>query len=149
MLSELEEMLKPGFEADPVFPGSLHRSRHRCGKAECSCQEGRLHEALRLQIRFKDGLANRCLSEEEAAIWRPRTEAYRRIRKAGRAFSKWQREVASLLDALERARRSSEGLGEECLVAVDVEGDNVRVATAYRPDAGEWRDDLKTRRPKQ
>jgi hypothetical protein len=35
------------------------------------------------------------------------------------------------------------------LVAVDVEGDNVRVVTAYRPDAGEWQEDLKTRRPKQ
>ena len=35
------------------------------------------------------------------------------------------------------------------LVAVDVEGDNVRVVTAYRPDAGEWQDDMKTRRPKQ
>ena len=34
-------------------------------------------------------------------------------------------------------------------VAVGVEGDNVRVVTAYRPDAGEWQDDLKTRRPKQ
>ncbi|MBI4569440.1 MAG: hypothetical protein HY719_13680 [Planctomycetes bacterium] len=28
------------------------------------------------------------------------------------------------------------------LAAVDVEGDNVRVVTAYRPDAAEWRDDL-------
>jgi hypothetical protein len=35
------------------------------------------------------------------------------------------------------------------LVAVDVESDNVRVVTAYRPDAGEWEDDLKSRRPKQ
>lgn len=112
-LSELEEILKAGFEADPVFPGSLHVSRHRCGKAECCCQQGKLHEALRLQIRFKDGLANRCLSEDEAAFWRPRTEAYRRIRKAGRAFSKWQRQVAPLLDAIERARRSTEGLREE------------------------------------
>lgn len=34
------------------------------------------------------------------------------------------------------------------LFAVDVEGDNVRVVTAYRPDAGEWRADLKTRRPR-
>ena len=32
------------------------------------------------------------------------------------------------------------------LIAVDVEGDNVRVVTAYRPDAGERQDDLKTRR---
>ena len=34
------------------------------------------------------------------------------------------------------------------LFAVDVEGDNVRVVTAYRPEAAEWQDDLKTRRPK-
>ncbi len=32
------------------------------------------------------------------------------------------------------------------LFAVDVEGDNVRVVTAYRPDAAEWQDNLKTRR---
>ena len=32
------------------------------------------------------------------------------------------------------------------LVAVDVEGDNVRVVTAYRPDAAEWHEDLKSRR---
>ena len=35
------------------------------------------------------------------------------------------------------------------LVAADVEGDNVRVVTAYRPDTGEWQDDLKTRRTQQ
>lgn len=35
------------------------------------------------------------------------------------------------------------------LVAVDLEGDNVRIVTAYHPDAGEWQDDLKTRRSKQ
>jgi Domain of unknown function (DUF4258) len=32
------------------------------------------------------------------------------------------------------------------LFAVDVEGDNVRVVTAYRPDPAEWQPDLKTRR---
>jgi hypothetical protein len=32
------------------------------------------------------------------------------------------------------------------LFAVDVEGNNVRVVTAYRPDPGEWGPDLKTRR---
>ena len=35
------------------------------------------------------------------------------------------------------------------LFAVDVEGDNVRVVTSYRPDPGEWQPDLKTRRPKR
>ncbi len=33
------------------------------------------------------------------------------------------------------------------LFAADVEGDDVRVVTAHRPDAGEWQDDLTMRRP--
>lgn len=32
------------------------------------------------------------------------------------------------------------------LFAADVEGDNVRVVTSYRPDPGEWEPDQKTRR---
>ncbi len=35
------------------------------------------------------------------------------------------------------------------LFAVDVEGDNVRIVTSYRPDRGEWQDDMKTRRPRR
>ncbi|MGH2361220.1 MAG: DUF4258 domain-containing protein [bacterium] len=33
------------------------------------------------------------------------------------------------------------------LFATDVEGDNVRVVTSYRPDPREWQPDLKARRP--
>ena len=43
------------------------------------------------------------------------------------------------------ARQGSEAL--HVLFATDVEGDNVRVVTAYRPDPGEWQVDLKARRP--
>lgn len=32
------------------------------------------------------------------------------------------------------------------LIAADVDGDNIRIVTAYRPDLAEWEDDLKTRR---
>ncbi|HEX9842240.1 MAG TPA: DUF4258 domain-containing protein [bacterium] len=32
------------------------------------------------------------------------------------------------------------------VMAVDVEGDTVRIVTAYRPDPAQWEDDLKTRR---
>lgn len=35
------------------------------------------------------------------------------------------------------------------LFAVDVQGDNVRVVTAYRPDLEEWEEDMKTRRVSQ
>lgn len=44
------------------------------------------------------------------------------------------------------ARRQGEAF--HVLFAADVEGDNVRVVTAYRPDPGDWQPDLKTRRPR-
>ena len=113
-LLELEPLLKPAFQREPVFPGTVRVSRHRCGKSWCHCAKGRdLHESLRLQIRFKEGSASRCLSEEEAAFWRPRTEAYRRLRKGAQSFRKWHKEVLEVLDAIERTRRSLDGLSEE------------------------------------
>ena len=33
--------------------------------------------------------------------------------------------------------------------ATDVEGDNVRIVTVYRPDSSEWESDLKTRGPQK
>lgn len=35
------------------------------------------------------------------------------------------------------------------LFAADIEGDNVRVVTSYRPDPGEWQADFSIRRPKR
>ncbi len=37
----------------------------------------------------------------------------------------------------------------QVLFAAEVEGDNVRVVTAYRPDQSEWQVDLETRRPRR
>jgi hypothetical protein len=42
------------------------------------------------------------------------------------------------------ARRPGDAI--DVLFAADVEADNVRVVTAYRPSLDEWNDDLKTRR---
>ena len=41
---------------------------------------------------------------------------------------------------------NSRASGFHVLFAADVEGDNVRIVTAYRPDPNEWATDLRTRR---
>ena len=38
------------------------------------------------------------------------------------------------------------GVNFHALFAVDVEGDNVRIVTAYRPNPNEWETDMRTRR---
>ena len=41
---------------------------------------------------------------------------------------------------------SSADTGFHALFAVDIDGDNVRIVTAYRPDPAEWEADMRTRR---
>jgi len=73
----------------------------------------------------------------------------------GSPFSGWSNPLNSwrLILMKNTSRATSLGrTGDETLhvlVAVDVESDNVRVVTAYRPDASELQDDLRTRRPKK
>ena len=43
-------------------------------------------------------------------------------------------------------RAKSEGGVFHALFAADVDGDNVRIVTAYRPNPAEWESDLKTRK---
>ena len=113
-LSELEHLLAPAFEYDPVLPGVVTVSKHRCGNSGCACtREGKLHEAVRVLIRFKEGYATRSLCEENLESFRARTEAYRRLRKAKVELRTWQKELVRLLDEIERARRSLDGLSEE------------------------------------
>ena len=113
-LADLERLLQPAFETESVLPGVVTVSRHRCGNAGCACtREGKLHEAVRILIKFKDGYATRCLSEEEVCSFRPRTEAYQRLRLARSNLGKWHKEVIELIDRIERERRSVEGLSEE------------------------------------
>jgi hypothetical protein len=40
----------------------------------------------------------------------------------------------------------AKGFAFHVLFATDVDGDNVRIVTAYRPDPEEWEPDLRTRR---
>lgn len=113
-ISELKNLLHPAFDSTPVFPGAVHLSKHRCGKPQCRCAtEGKLHESVRLQIRFHDGLANRALSVEEVTFFKPRAEAYRRLRQAGRSLRKWEKDVHQILELIEQERRSTEGLSVE------------------------------------
>jgi hypothetical protein len=113
-LAELDRLLKPAFEKEPVLPGVVTLSRHRCGNAGCACtREGKLHEAVRILIKFKGGYATRCLSKEDVGSFRPRTEAYQRLRQARSNLGKWHKEVVGLIDRIERERRSVEGLSEE------------------------------------
>lgn len=112
-LAQIERLLAPGFEREPTFPALVNSWLHTCGRDGCRCQRGEKHRSVRLSIRFRDGTAERSLSEDQVDVWRERTDAYRRIRTAMRQVRPWAKEVVALLDEIERARRLSTGLSEE------------------------------------
>jgi hypothetical protein len=109
-LKELDEILEPAFERTPVFPGYFQMYGRRCGRPECRCAEGELHRSPRVLIRFHGGQVALAVKRDEADVWREKTDAYRSIREAGRELTRWHNEVKELLDAVERARRSTEDL---------------------------------------
>lgn len=114
-LAELERLLEPFFDRSPVFPGYFQVHARVCGKPGCRCTQGHLHPGTRVLIPFRDGQRSLTVQPEEVEGWKSRTEAYKQLRQARRAFRSWQAEITELFDAIEKARRSSEGLRPEDL----------------------------------
>lgn len=121
-VGELEEILEPAFERTPLFPGYFQVHKRKCGNPGCRCAQGHLHPGTRILIPFGDGQGVLCPKPEEIEGWKLRTEAYKEHREARRRFRRWQAEVVRILDALEKARRSVEGLSEEDAKRPLVEG---------------------------
>jgi hypothetical protein len=111
-LNELQKILEPAFGRDPLLPGSLTTTHVRCGKAGCRCERGELHPSVRIHLRFEEGVTTRSLSQDQLPLLKSRVEAYRAVREVPRRFRKWQKEVLMLLEDLERARHSTEGLSK-------------------------------------
>ncbi len=112
-IDELESILKPAFDRTQVFPGYFQVHRRKCGNPGCHCARGELHPGTRILVPFADGQGVICPKPEDVEGWRIRTQAYKHHRDARRRFRKWQADVVKILDDLERARRSLEGLSEE------------------------------------
>lgn len=112
-LSELEDILAPAFERSAVFPGYLQDYHRPCGNPRCRCAQGELHPGTRVLVPFKDGQGTIAVNEGAREEWQRKTEGYKRIRDALRAFRRWEGEVRALVDALERARRSTGDLPEK------------------------------------
>jgi len=112
-LAELDRILRPAFERGGVFPGYFQVFSRLCGKSGCRCRQGQPHAGARVLVALREGQRVLSLKPEEIETWKSRTAAYKRIRSARRAFRKWQAEVVALVDEIERARRSLEGLSVE------------------------------------
>jgi hypothetical protein len=101
---ELPKLLEECLGREPLLPGSLYTLRRKCGKPNCRCNRGELHESTVLSYRGNGRPRNISPPPEQLGSLRSMTHAYRRCRQARAKLVRWQRQLLTLVDALEAAR---------------------------------------------
>ena len=101
---DLPKLLEDCLGREPLLPGSLYNLRRKCGKPNCRCTRGELHESTVLSYRGNGRPRNISPPAEQLESLRSMTHTYRRCRQARAQLVRWQRQLLTLVDALEAAR---------------------------------------------
>lgn len=101
---QLPALLEEYFGRGPLLPGSIYLLRRKCGKPNCHCARGELHESTALSYRGEGRPRNVSPPSDQLDTLRRMTDDYRRVRQARAELVRWQRRLLTLVDALEAAR---------------------------------------------
>jgi len=101
---QLPQLLEEWLGREPLLPGSLYTLRRKCGKPNCRCSRGQLHESTVLSYRGQGRPRNISPPTEQLELLRSMTQHYRRCRQARAQLVRWQRQSLVLVDAMEAAR---------------------------------------------
>jgi Family of unknown function (DUF6788) len=101
---QLAHLLEECLAREPLLPGSLYTLRRKCGKPNCRCSRGELHESTVLSYRGQGRPRNISPPPAQIDSLRTLTHDYRRCRQARAKIVRWQRQLLTLVDALEAAR---------------------------------------------
>lgn len=101
---QLTGLLEDCFGRGPLLPGSLYTLRRKCGKSNCRCVGGKLHESTVLSYRGQGRPQNVSPHPEQIESLRKMTNDYRQVRQARAKLVRWQRHLLALVDELEAGR---------------------------------------------
>jgi hypothetical protein len=101
---QLPQLLEECLARAPLLPGSLYTLRRKCGKPNCHCSRGELHDSTVLSYRGQAQPRNISPPPEQLGSLRTMTQDYRRCRQSRATLVRWQRQLLKLVDALEAAR---------------------------------------------
>jgi hypothetical protein len=105
LLEEHRRLLEVAFDRAPLWRGSVHEARRRCGKPTCRCTRGELHVSTVFSDRSGEKQRNLTLKGKALERFRKMTEAYRHVRRHRARAVAVQREILEIFDVLEAARR--------------------------------------------
>ena len=93
---QLPQLLEECLGRGPLLPGSLYTLRRKCGKPNCHCNRGELHESTVLSYRGQGRPRNISPPPEQLESLRSMTLDYRRCRQARAKLVRWQRQLFCL-----------------------------------------------------
>jgi hypothetical protein len=88
----------------PLWQGTVYLLRTRCGRANCHCVKGTLHETVVLADRSQKPYRTLALRPREVAKLRRLTEAYRRVRKGRTQLVAIHKAMLEIVDGLTESR---------------------------------------------
>ena len=91
-------------EREALLPGSVYTLRRRCGKPNCRCAQGHLHQTEVLSYRGGPRPQNVTPQPGQLEAFKKWTEAYRRFRQARAQLVKVHQQMLRLIDGIEAER---------------------------------------------
>jgi hypothetical protein len=101
---ELQTLLEAFLGRESLLPGSVYILRRKCGKKNCRCARGELHESTVLSYRGQGRTQNVSPPPEQIPTLRKLTGDYRHCRQARAQLVRLQQQMLKVVDALEAAR---------------------------------------------
>lgn len=104
LTQDIQQLQEIFLQREPLLPGSVYTLKRRCGKPNCRCVEGHLHQTEVLS--YRGGSRPRNITPQPAQLKRFKqgAEAYRRFRQARARLVKLQRQMVKLIDLIEAER---------------------------------------------
>ena len=88
-----------------MVKGTVYPLRRRCGKPNCRCARGKLHETTVLSASISGRSWLRAVPAAQVEKMRKLTSRYRRFRVARADFVKLYTKMLRAIDAIEKVRR--------------------------------------------
>ena len=92
-------------EGYPMVRGTVYPLRRRCGKPNCRCARGKLHETTVLSASISGRSRLRAIPADQVEKMSKLTKRYQRFRTARADFVKLYTKMLHAIDAIEKVRR--------------------------------------------
>ena len=101
---DIQQLQEIFLQREPLLPGSVYTLNRRCGKPNCRCADGHLHQTEVLSYRGGSRPRNITPQPAQRKRFKQGTEAYRRFRQARAHLVKLHRQMVKLIDLIEAER---------------------------------------------